>query len=66
MDNPKSAHEDEAIELQLAHAENDRTRVAYHRGAFWDERVEIMRWWADWLDNTKRIKQKAKNAKPVS
>ena len=47
---------DEAIELQLAHAENDRTRVAYHRGAFWEERVEIMRWWAEWLDNTKRIK----------
>lgn len=56
MNNPKSAHEDEAIELQLAHAENDSTRVAYHRSNFWDERVEIMHWWAEWLDNTKRIK----------
>ncbi len=57
---------DEAVELQLAHAENDSTRVAYHRSDFWEERVEIMRWWAEWLDNTKRIKQGAKNAKPVS
>lgn len=41
---------------QLAHAENDSTRTAYHRSDFWDERVEIMHWWAEWLDNTKRIK----------
>ncbi len=47
---------DEAVELQLAHAENDSTRVAYHRSDFWEERVEIMRWWSDWLDSVKSNK----------
>lgn len=47
---------DEAAELQLAHAENDSTRVAYHRSDFWEERVEIMRWWSDWLDSVKSNK----------
>lgn len=45
-----------AVELQLAHAENDSTRVAYHRSDFWEERVEIMRWWSDWLDSVKSNK----------
>jgi integrase len=40
----------DAIERQLAHVESNQTRSAYARGDFWDERVKMMRWWADFLD----------------
>ncbi|HJT44498.1 MAG TPA: integrase arm-type DNA-binding domain-containing protein [Rhizomicrobium sp.] len=40
----------DAIERQLAHVEANQTRGAYARGDFWDERVKMMRWWADYLD----------------
>ena len=40
----------DAIELQLAHVNGDATRRAYNRDDFWLERCEMMRWWADYLD----------------
>lgn len=40
----------DAIERQLAHEDNDAIRRAYARAEFWDERVRMMRWWADKLD----------------
>lgn len=41
----------DAIERQLAHQEEDETRRAYISSAeFWDERVRMMTWWADYLD----------------
>jgi integrase len=40
----------DAIERQLAHEDEDAVRRAYARAEFWDERVRIMRWWADNLD----------------
>jgi integrase len=40
----------DAIERALAHADDDRVRAAYHRGAHWDERVEMAQWWSDYLD----------------
>ena len=40
----------DAIERQLAHAENDGVRRAYTRGEYWDERVTIMQFWSDELD----------------
>jgi integrase len=41
----------DAIERQLAHQEEDETRKAYvHAAEFWQERVRMMRWWADYLD----------------
>jgi integrase len=43
----------DAIERQLAHIENDDVRRAYARGEHWDERVRMMQWWADYLDNLK-------------
>ena len=33
-----------------ADADNDGVRAAYHRGAHWQERVKMMRWWSDHLD----------------
>jgi hypothetical protein len=39
------------IERQLAHWEANEIRGAYIRGAeFWQERVRMMRWWADEID----------------
>lgn len=43
----------DAIERQLAHAENNEVRRAYARGEHWDERVAMLQWWADHLDALK-------------
>lgn len=40
----------DAIERALAHKDKDAIRAAYHRGAHWQERVEMAQWWADYLD----------------
>ncbi len=42
---------EDAIERQLAHIDKNGVRRAYARGAFWDERVRMMQWWADYIDN---------------
>ncbi len=34
----------------LAHKDKDAVRAAYHRGAHWQERVEMAEWWADHLE----------------
>jgi integrase len=43
----------DAIERQLAHADPDEVRRAYARADFWPERMEMMNWWADNLDQLK-------------
>jgi integrase len=43
----------DAIEAQLAHVEGNAVRRAYARAEFWDERVRMMQWWADQLDEMK-------------
>jgi integrase len=40
----------DAIERQLAHVDNDSIRRAYARADFWEERVRMMNWWADKID----------------
>ena len=40
----------DAIERGLAHGDTDKVRAAYHRGAHWEERVEMAQWWSDYLD----------------
>lgn len=40
----------DAIEAQLAHADADSIRRAYARAEYWDERVRMMSWWADKID----------------
>ena len=40
----------DAIERALAHADDDKVRAAYHRGAHWNERIEMAQWWSDHLD----------------
>jgi len=40
----------DAIERQLAHIEGNSVRAAYARGEHWEERVAMMQWWANHLD----------------
>lgn len=39
-----------AIEAALAHIEPNAVRRAYARGDYWDERMKMMQWWADYCD----------------
>ena len=43
----------DAIERQLAHIEGNEVRRAYARGENWEERIRMMQWWADYLDELK-------------
>jgi integrase len=45
----------DAIERQLGHIESNEVRRAYARGEHWDERVKMMAWWADYIDQIKRV-----------
>ena len=36
----------DAIEAELGHVGADEVRRAYHRAAYWDERVKMAEWWA--------------------
>jgi integrase len=40
----------DAVERALSHEEENKTRRAYLRGDFWEERVKLEQWWADKLD----------------
>ncbi|CDX20206.1 putative integrase; KpLE2 phage-like element [Mesorhizobium plurifarium] len=51
----------DAIERQLAHIENNNVRRAYARAEHWEERVKMMQWWADYLDDLE-----SKNARVIS
>ena len=44
----------DAIERALAHADTDKVRAAYHRGAHWKERVAMAQWWSDHLDQLRK------------
>jgi integrase len=40
----------DVIELSLAHLERNKVRRAYNRAERWPERIALMQWWADHLD----------------
>ena len=40
----------DVVERQLAHAERNKVRAAYHRAEYLDERRRMMQWWGDYLD----------------
>jgi integrase len=40
----------DAIERQLGHVEANDVRRAYARAEFWDERIQMMQHWSDYLD----------------
>lgn len=44
----------DAIERQLAHADEDKVRAAYNRAEYLPERRRMLQSWADWLDAAER------------
>jgi len=44
----------DAVEAQLAHVEGNAVRRVYVRAEFWDERVRMMQWWGERLDQLQR------------
>lgn len=40
----------DVIERQLAHVEENSVRGAYNHAEYLPERIKVMQWWADWLD----------------
>jgi integrase len=52
--NESSKWNPDAIERALAHGDTDKVRAAYHRGAHWQERVEMAQWWSDYLDQLRK------------
>ena len=44
----------DAIERALSHADSNQVRAAYHRGAYWPERIKMAQWWSDHLDTLKQ------------
>lgn len=47
------------VELQLAHANEDKTEAAYNHALYLFQRTAMMQWWADYLD-TQLNKEKTK------
>lgn len=43
----------DVIERQLAHAERNEVRAAYHRSTYMKDREKLMQWWGDYLDGRK-------------
>ncbi|MFM2236691.1 MAG: hypothetical protein RL209_725 [Pseudomonadota bacterium] len=43
----------DAIERALAHGASNAVRGKYNRGTYWQERVQMMQWWSDYLDTLK-------------
>ena len=46
----KSDFKHEVIELQLAHSVGNSVSKAYNRAKYLNERVQLMQWWSDYLD----------------
>lgn len=44
------------IERHLAHTQKNKVKGAYNRAEYWEQRVGLMRWWADYLDEVKKNK----------
>jgi integrase len=43
----------DAIERQLSHVETNKVRAAYNRAEYMEERVKMMEWWGNLLNNQK-------------
>ena len=53
----------DAIERQLAHIEGNDVRAAYARGDHWDQRILMVQWWADHLDELRMSSPASASAK---
>jgi integrase len=43
----------DVIEKCTAHEPKNKVRAAYNRAEYWNQRVTLMQWWADFLDEQK-------------
>ena len=50
----KSNFKHEVIETQLAHSVGNSVSQAYNRAKYLDERVELMQWWSNYLDEVQK------------
>ncbi len=50
----KSNFKHEVIETQLAHSVGNSVSQAYNRAKYLDERVELMQWWSDYLNEVQK------------
>jgi len=50
----KSPFSSDVIETQLAHSIGNSVSRAYNRAKYLDERVKLMQWWSDYLDEVKK------------
>jgi integrase len=55
----ENCFEKEHVELQIAHANDDKTDAAYNHALYLPQRGAMMQWWADHLD-TELDKEKTK------
>ncbi len=55
--NESGLFQPDVIEAQLAHVEGSKVRRVYNRATYWSERVKLMQWWADLLDEERTQKQ---------
>jgi len=44
----------EVIEVQLAHKVGSKVSQAYNRAKYLQQRKELIQWWGDWLDKSKK------------
>jgi integrase len=47
----KSGFKTDIIETQLAHSVGNSVSQAYNRAMYLDERIELMQWWIEYLQN---------------
>ena len=43
----------DVIEAALAHSDKNEVRKAYNRTTYLMQRIELMNWWADFVENKK-------------
>ena len=44
---------EDIVEMQLAHAEDNKIKAAYNHAQYLQRRADMMQWWADYLDKLK-------------
>ncbi|MGO3860262.1 MAG: tyrosine-type recombinase/integrase, partial [Neisseriaceae bacterium] len=49
--NESGLFRDDVIERALSHVERNKTRAAYNRAEYIEERTVMLQWWADYLDS---------------
>jgi len=52
--NEKSPFSRDVIDTQLAHSIGNSVSQAYNRAKYLDERVKLMQWWSDYLDEVQK------------